>query len=411
MREAEAWALENVSRFPIAKKVLTQRSNRKEKTVGASIDRLERAVEVVFERYKNHPKHRLYAREAMRQIKIAQRHRWELAMSAERIPIAEARKHASTEEDRQDLIQAGRIGLMDAAKRFDPARGFRFATYAAWWVRARMTRALTPHAVVVPPHLNEKRMRLRKAVAILNAIGPGWSHQDLAAESGMPLKVVRFILNTPLTTVYLDQNSDEDAPIGRESRPIDTLADKKLEDTADTLSEHEDLTWLRDALKQLPPREALLLDRVFGITDYSPMSLAAAGKLEQVKLSRERVRQICRSAIQNLRTMATEQRAIDPELLDYQGEAHRLSSEEILALLTTADGPLQMQEICMQLTGHYDPKIRQRVYSHLNSLRTQGLLIQEGHSHNSRWRCTVPSECSAQKTAKNEGPEPLQAYV
>lgn len=388
MREAEAWALDNVKRFPLARNVLAERGSRAEKTVGAHIDRLERAVDLVYERFKNHPKHRIYAREAMRQLKIAQKHRWELAMSARRIPEAEARKHAATEEDRQDLLQAGLIGLMDAAKRFDPARGFRFATYAAWWVRARMTRALTPHAVTVPPHLNEKRMRLRKAVASLESMGPGWSVDDLAQESGMPIDTVRFLLRIPLTTVYLDQNTDDNAPLGRETRPINALVDDSIEDTADTLASHHSLTWLKNAIDRLPEREALIIDLVYGISNGAPMSLAAAGK--QVKLSRERVRQICRSAVQNLRTMASEKHSIDPSLLDYQGDVQRICNTDILELL--GDEPLQMQDICLKLTGHYTPRIRQRIYSHLSRLRSQGVVIQEGHSRTSLWRRARPDE-------------------
>jgi RNA polymerase sigma factor (sigma-70 family) len=382
MREAEAWALENVSRFPAARRIIAERGKRTERTVGAAIDRLERAVDVVFKRFKNHPQHRLYAREAKRQMEIAQQYRWALAMSARRIPEAEARKHAANEEDRKDLLQAGLIGLMDAAKRFDPARGFRFATYAAWWVRARMTRALTPHAVTVPPHLNEKRMRLRKARAALEGMGTGWSIEDLARESGMPIETVEFLLRIPLTTVYLDQNTDDDAAIGRETRPIDALVDESQQDTADTLSSHADLQWLKGALDKISDREAKILDLVYGISSGRPMSLAAAGK--RVNLSRERVRQICRSAIQNLRTMAVERQPVDPELIDYQGETHRISSNDILEII--GDEPMQMQQICLELTGHYDPRIRQRIYSHLSRLRAQGVIVQEGHSRNSLWR-------------------------
>lgn len=382
MREAEAWAEENVRRFAIGRKILSERTNRKEQTCGAHIDRLEKAVDRVFDRYKNHPKHKLYAREAKRQMKIAQEHRWNLAMSAKRIPRAEAKKHAATEEDRQDLLQAGLIGLMDAAKRFDPTRKLRFATYAAWWVRARMTRALTPHAVIIPPHLNEKRMRLKKAISNLNGLGPEWSIEDLCEESGMGRDVVEYLISLPLTTVYLDQKTDEEAPLGRETRMVDTLADDQQEDTADTLSTHADLTWLQNALDQLPEREAKLLDLVYGISSGEPMSLAAAGK--QVKLSRERVRQICRSAIQNLRSIASERQNIDPDLLDYRGEAHRISSSDILEVLK--QGPMQMQDICIKLTGHYDPRIRQRIYSHLSRLRDEGEVIQEGHSRSSQWR-------------------------
>lgn len=402
MREAEAWAIENLRHFPVAKQILEERGNRTEKTIGAHIDRLERAVALIFDRYKNHPRYKIYAREAKRQLEIAQQHRWNLAMSARRIPEAEARKHATTEEDRQDLLQAGLIGLMDAAKRYDPARGYRFATYAAWWVRARMTRALNPHAVTVPPHLNEKRMRLRKAIAILETSGSDWSNSDLAQESGMPEETIEFLLQIPLTTVYLDQNTDDDAPLGRETRPIDALIDDTNPDTADALSMHSDLEWLREAMSGLPERQATILDLVYGITSGSPMSLAAAGK--KVHLSRERVRQICRNAIQTLRTMANKRTSVDPELIDYQGQVPDFTADDILDVI--CQQPMQMQQICLELTGHYTPHIRQRVYVQLSQLRNDGRVTQEGHSRHSLWRRVDNPDRGRGNLMRSDAPSP-----
>jgi RNA polymerase nonessential primary-like sigma factor len=383
MREAEARALELVRPFSEAKDALVKTSSRSEKTVAAHVDRLEAAVEAVYKAYRTHPTHGKTARQARSYVQVAREHRWNLAMSAKRIPRAEAKKHSLTEEDREDLYHVGIIGLMDAAKRFDPERGFRFTTYAAWWVRARMTRAITPYAVVMPPHLNEKRMRIRKAKRMLESMGSDWTMQDLVDESGMREEVIRKVLSVPMTTVYLDQSIDDDAMPGRETRLVEQMEDETLRDTDDVLSDHANEQWLTEALERLDPRERVIIEHFYGLQTGDSMSLSEAGR--QIGISRERARQICASAIGKLQIIARrERRSHIIEQDSERKDPSRIFREDVLDAI---DGtPMKIQDICTKICGDYTGKIRQRVYSHLARMRSEGIVVQEGSSRSATWR-------------------------
>ena len=113
--------------------------------------------------------------------------RWRLAMSGRRIAHGEARKLAGPFMDEEDLVQEGYIGLLRAAKRFDPDRGIRFSTYARWWVRAQMTRAIdhTGRPVRLPGCAVEQTRNLRKAMKRFESVGMEYSTSDLAEEVGI----------------------------------------------------------------------------------------------------------------------------------------------------------------------------------------------------------------------------------
>ena len=142
IRSAEQLALDAVSGIPETDSILQQRPQRVERTRAGAVDRLEAAVKEL-QRLSRANKEDLdlkkLARKARRHWGTAEELRWNLAMSGRRIAHGEARKLAGPFMDEEDLIQEGYIGLLRAAKRFDPDRGIRFSTYARWWVHAQMT--------------------------------------------------------------------------------------------------------------------------------------------------------------------------------------------------------------------------------------------------------------------------------
>ncbi len=207
----------------------------------------------------------------------------------------------------QDLVQEGNLGLMKAVDRFDGRRGYRFSTYATWWIRHAINRALANkgRTVRLPAHVSADLQRLRRAQREIEArTGDKPDIAALAKETGLSKVRVR-----KLSKLTLDAMVSLDAPIGDDDGR--GLLDK-LEDTAnpepaellelDTLSDHLD-----EALSQLQPIELDILRRRYGIDggeaaaedDFEPMTLRQLG--ERHSLSRERIRQLQERALGKLR--------------------------------------------------------------------------------------------------------------
>ena len=142
IRAAEREARAAIAGIDPAEDILRRRPTRNERTRAGAIDRLVEAVAACEDEAKVDPEVRKYVNQAKGHLAEAESLRWELAMSARRIARGEARKLACSLLGEEDLEQEGFVGLLRAAKRFDPDRGIRFSTYARWWVRAQMTRAL-----------------------------------------------------------------------------------------------------------------------------------------------------------------------------------------------------------------------------------------------------------------------------
>ena len=187
IRKAETKAREAIEGISFAEEILQQKPERAERTRAGMVDRLEGAVEAAWKASKENPELRTGARIAKGAWAEAEALRWKLAMSGRRIAHGEARKLAGPFMDEQDLVQEGYIGLLRAAKRFDPDRDIRFSTYARWWVRAQMTRAIdhTGRPVRLPGCAVEQTRNLRKAIKRFEAAGIPHTVADLAAEVGV----------------------------------------------------------------------------------------------------------------------------------------------------------------------------------------------------------------------------------
>ncbi|MDP6931970.1 MAG: sigma-70 family RNA polymerase sigma factor, partial [Myxococcota bacterium] len=218
IRQAEQIAREAIAGIPEAETILMRRPDRAERTRAGAVDRLEEAVRVVTKASKADAELRPYGTKAMMAWQDAENLRWRLAMSGRRIAHGEARKLAGPFMDEEDLVQEGYIGLLRAAKRFDPDRGIRFSTYARWWVRAQMTRAIdhTGRPVRLPGCAVEQTRNLRKAMKRFESVGVEFSTADLANEVGIDKERAELLLSQG-NTISLEQPVDD----GPRPRPLD----------------------------------------------------------------------------------------------------------------------------------------------------------------------------------------------
>lgn len=294
IREAEDIARDAVSGIPIAEQILADRSNRPEATRAAAVDRLEQAVEAIVRAAKEDPSLRDRARRARAAWDRVEDLRWTLAMSAKRVVRPQARKIAGFWMDEEDLVNEGYIGLLNAAKRFDPARGVRFTTYARWWARAQMTRAVDEggRPVRLTGCAVEQLRTLRRVKARFEAEQAPYTNADLAAESGLTEDRVEVLLVSQREITSLDQ------PVGpsSDSRPLSqVLPDDRISIDEDV--EHKLLLErMRDLVDALPDeRDRFVLVRRYGLEDGEFRKLSEVGA--ELGLSRERVRQIERRAL------------------------------------------------------------------------------------------------------------------
>ncbi len=215
-----------------------------------------------------------------------------------RLVVKIARDYSNYGVPLADLISEGNIGLMKAVEKFDPEKGGKLSTYAAWWIKQSIKRALSNQGKTIrlPVHLVDKLARVRRITAILaEELGREPTDDELVEELGIPRQKIAMLKQASQRPTSLD------APVNDETglTYAEMISDESAQDPLETLASKNHHGELEDLLKLLNERESSIIDQRFGLNGKKPLTLEEIGR--DFGVSRERIRQLQNSALAKMK--------------------------------------------------------------------------------------------------------------
>jgi RNA polymerase primary sigma factor len=283
--DSMTWYLTSIGREPLL-------TPAEEIELGNQVQTMMRLVEEKRDDYSIHER---------KIIKIGRRSKERMMRANLRLVVSVAKRYQGKGLELLDLIQEGSLGLERAVEKFDPTRGYKFSTYAFWWIRQSMTRAIAcqSRTIRLPVHLGERLSTIRKAsLELAQKLGAMPSRQEIAEAIAMPLEELDSLLRQSLTTSSLDApiNADD----GR-SYLGDLIADRGGEEPLDQVERGIHQEQLGRWLGHLNEQEREVLSLRFGLDGLDRHTLAEIGR--RLEVSRERVRQVELKALRKLRNL------------------------------------------------------------------------------------------------------------